>query len=52
MAGSARKIDTQMGGAATGSERNPTDWMVGWQSLFWGSALVMGANLFLWYWDI
>jgi methane/ammonia monooxygenase subunit C len=52
MAGSARKIDTQMGGgAATGSERNPTDWMVGWQSLFWGSALVMGANVFLWVWD-
>jgi methane/ammonia monooxygenase subunit C len=30
---------------------NPTDWLIGWKSLFWGCALVMAANLFLWFWD-
>src|ERR1700720_402384 len=36
---------------STMSSRNPTDWSVGWNSLFWGCALVMGANIFLWFWD-
>ncbi len=42
--------DFDSGPIATG-ERRPTDWGVGWTSLFWGSALVMAANLFLWFWD-
>ena len=33
------------------SSRNPTDWTVGWNSLFWGCAIVMAANVFLWIWD-
>src|SRR5579863_3387230 len=47
----ARKIEASTSSTATGAERNPTDWSVGWSSLFWGSALVMGANVFLWFWD-
>ena len=33
--------------ATSGRSVNPTDWMVGWKPLFWGSALVMAANIFL-----
>ena len=39
------------GGLTTARAGNPTDWLVGWKSLFWGCALVMGANIFLWVWD-
>jgi len=43
--------DLENGSSAAGRARNPTDWGVGWNSLFWGCALVMGANIFLWFWD-
>jgi len=43
--------DLENGASATGRAGNPTDWSVGWRSLFWGSALVMAANIFLWVWD-
>src|SRR5260370_6864310 len=46
---SPRSYET--GQSTTISSRNPTDWSVGWSSLFWGCALVMAANLFLWIWD-
>ena len=39
------------GRLTTARAGNPTDWLVGWKSLFWGCALVMGANIFLWVWD-
>jgi methane/ammonia monooxygenase subunit C len=29
----------------------PVDWLGGWNSLFWGSALIIVANIFLWFWD-
>ena len=29
----------------------PVDWLGGWNSLFWGSALIIVANTFLWFWD-
>jgi methane/ammonia monooxygenase subunit C len=49
----ARKLqhDFENGSSALGRARNPTDWSIGWKSLFWGSALVMGANIFLWFLD-
>jgi hypothetical protein len=37
--------------SAEGREGNPTDWSVGWSSLLWGGALVLLANVFLWFWD-
>src|SRR5882672_600808 len=37
--------------ATSGRSVNPTDWMVGWKPLFWGSVLVMAANIFLWFWN-
>src|SRR5260370_16474003 len=46
---SPRSYET--GQSTTINSRNPTDWSVGWSSLFWGCALVMAANLFLWIWD-
>lgn len=39
------------GAATSGRSANPTDWMVGWKSLFWGCAVVMAANIFLWFWN-
>src|SRR5262245_18771668 len=30
---------------------HPTDWLVGWKPLFWGCALIMAANIFLWFWN-
>jgi methane/ammonia monooxygenase subunit C len=36
---------------STGTSANPTDWMVGWKPLFWSCALVMAANVFLWFWN-
>jgi len=30
---------------------NPTAWGVGWRPLFWGCALVLVANTFLWFWN-
>lgn len=30
---------------------NPTGWMVGWKPLFISCALVMAANVFLWFWN-
>ncbi len=49
----ARQAPRETGQGATTSARsvNPTDWMVGWQPLFWGSALVIAANVFLWFWN-
>jgi methane/ammonia monooxygenase subunit C len=41
----------ETGESTTIRSQNPTDWLVGWKSLFWGCALVMAANLFLWVWD-
>lgn len=35
----------------TGHSAKPTGWMVGWKSLFVGCALVMAANVFLWFWN-
>jgi methane/ammonia monooxygenase subunit C len=35
----------------TGTSANPTDWMVGWKPLFWSCALIMAANVFLWFWN-
>ena len=29
----------------------PTDWRVGWKPLLWGSALVVAADVFLWFWN-
>ena len=53
MAQAAQKFPGELenGSSAAGRAGNPTDWSVGWSSLFWGSALVMGANIFLWFWD-
>jgi methane/ammonia monooxygenase subunit C len=45
------RTDYHNGSATTGRARTPTDWTVGWTSLFWGSALVMGATVLLWFWD-
>lgn len=39
------------GAARTGRSVNPTDWSVGWKPLFWSCALVMAANVFLWFWN-
>jgi methane/ammonia monooxygenase subunit C len=39
------------GAATSGRSINPTDWMVGWKPLFWSCALVMAANIFLWFWN-
>ena len=36
---------------STGTSVNPTDWMVGWRPLFWSCALIMAANIFLWFWN-
>jgi len=36
---------------STGTSANPTDWMVGWKPLFWSCALIMAANVFLWFWN-
>ena len=49
----AQKLQNEFenGSSATGKARKPTDWGVGWKSLFWGSAVVMAANIFLWFWD-
>src|ERR1700730_4560246 len=41
----------ESGESTTIRSQNPTDWLVGWKSLFWGCALVMAANIFLWFWD-
>ncbi len=29
----------------------PTDWLGGWRSLFYGCALILAANTFLWIWN-
>jgi len=31
--------------------RRPTDWLVGWKTLFVGCGLLMACNIFLWIWD-
>ncbi len=35
----------------TGRAPQPTDWLIGWKPLFWGCALIMAANVFLWCWN-
>ena len=34
-----------------GRAPQPTDWLIGWKPLFWGCALIMAANIFLWFWN-
>src|SRR5437763_1921512 len=53
MAQAARDIrgGQESGEITAGRAGKPTDWLIGWRSLFWGSALVMVANIFLWFWD-
>src|SRR6516225_3466279 len=48
-----RQAPRENGQSTTTSARSakPTDWMVGWKPLLWGSALVMAANVFLWFWN-
>lgn len=39
------------GSAPLGTARRPTDWLGGWRSLFYGSAILLVANTFLWFWN-
>ncbi len=47
----AMQTSSGAGDSATMNPMNPTDWSVGWKPLFWGCGLVMGANVFLWFWN-
>src|SRR5260370_42224178 len=47
----ARNLDEGYDRGSLARAGKTPDWLVGWTSLFWGSALVMGANIFLWVWD-
>jgi len=48
-----RQTLRENGQSATTDARSvkPTDWMVGWKPLLWGSALVIAADVFLWFWN-
>ena len=47
----SQAMQTAGGSGQMTSSFNPTDWSVGWKPLFWGCGLVMGANVFLWFWN-
>jgi hypothetical protein len=36
---------------AVAAGRAPTEWLVGWKTLFVSCGMLLAANLFLWVWD-
>jgi methane/ammonia monooxygenase subunit C len=47
-----QRAPKENGHSATGTTlARPTDWMVGWQPLFWSCGIIMAANVFLWFWN-
>jgi methane/ammonia monooxygenase subunit C len=39
------------GATTSGQTINPTAWMVGWKPLFISCALILAADVFLWFWN-
>jgi methane/ammonia monooxygenase subunit C len=37
--------------STSGHSINPTDWLVGWKPLFISFALILAADIFLWFWN-
>lgn len=47
-----RQAPREHGRSSTaGQPARPTDWMVGWKPLFISCAVIMAANIFLWFWN-
>jgi len=48
-----RRVERDSESGSTGTQRayRSTDWLGGWRSLFYSSALILAVNLFLWVWN-